>query len=407
MSATYVGAPWVDKYRPKKISDIIGNQEAVQQFVSWLKAWKPGAKPALLHGPPGVGKTVTVEVAAQELGYELIALNASDVRSADAIKRTLGPASHYGTIFGQRGRLIFLDEVDGISTAEDRGGLTAVLELIREARTPIALAANDPWDPKLRPLREACLMIRFNKVRVTQLVPFLRKICEAEGVKADERALRIIADLAEGDVRSAINDLQAVAGGRKVLKPEDVEWLRARNRQYGAFDVLKMLFMARTAKEAKEVINSSLIDYETLLQWVHENLPLQYTDPEELAKAYDALSLADVYLGRAKRKQRWELLRYFFDLMTAGVALARKGKYHFVKYQFPKKILMMSRTKKARELREEAVRIIASKCHLSRRAAKTEILPFLSIMLPTPMGQGIAKWLGLSDDMVKILVHEG
>lgn len=396
---------WVDKYRPRALSEIVGNQEAVQQFVDWLKKWKPGSPAALLYGPPGTGKTVTVEVAAKELNLDLVELNASDVRTEEAIKRALGPASHYGTLLGQRGRLIFIDEVDGILEDEDRGGVEAILDIIKGGRVPVALAANDPWDPKLRPLREACVMIRFNKVRSTQIVPLLRKICQAERIKADERALKIIAELSEGDVRSAINDLQAVAQGRTALTVEDVELLRARDRQYGAFDVLKMIFAARTAKEAKEAVSSSLVDYEMLLQWIHENLPLQYEDPEELAKAYDALSMADVYLGMAKRRQRWELLRYFFDLMTAGVAMARKGKYRFVKYQFPKKILLMSQTKRARELREAAVALIASKCHISRRGARTEMLPFISVMLGTPMGRGIAQWLGLTDEMVKVLSH--
>ncbi|MCX8204461.1 MAG: replication factor C large subunit [Candidatus Nezhaarchaeota archaeon] len=396
---------WIDKYRPKRLADIIGNQDAVQQFVDWLKKWRPGSQAALLYGPPGTGKTVTVEVAAQELSLELIELNASDVRTGEAIRRALGPASQYGTLFGQRGRLIFVDEVDGIMEDEDVGGVEAVMDIIKESKVPVVLAANDPWDPKLRALREACLMIRFNKVRSTQIVPLLRKICRAEGVKADDRALKIIADLSEGDVRSAINDLQAVAQGRASLTVEDVEFLRARDRQYGTFDVLRMIFAARTAKEAKEAISSSLIDYETLLQWIHENLPLQYEDPEELARAYDALSMADVYLGMAKRKQRWELLRYFFDLMTAGVAMARRSKYKFVKYQFPRKILLMSQTKKSREMREAALALIASKCHTSRRGARTEILPFLSVLLSTPMGKGVAKWLGLTDEMVKVLSY--
>jgi len=85
--------------------------------------------------------------------------------------------------------------------------------------------------------------------------------------------------------------------------------------------------------------------------------------------------------------------------------MARRGKYRFVKYQFPRKILLMSQTKKAREVREAAVALIASKCHISRRAAKTEILPFLSAMLDTPMGKAVAKWLGLTDEMVKVLSH--
>lgn len=397
---------WVEKYKPKTIEEIVGNRETIESFIKWLKEWRPGAKHALLYGPPGVGKTLTVELVAKELNYELIELNASDVRTEEAIRHAIGPASRYGSISGYGGRLIFIDEVDGISTEEDRGGLSAILKLLNESRVPIVLAANDPWDPKLRPLREACLMMRFNKARSTQIVPLLKKVCKLENVKAEEGALKILAELAEGDVRSALNDLQIVAQGRRELRLVDVEWLKPRSKQYGAFDVLKMLFMAKSVEEAKEAVNNSLIDYETLLQWIHENLPLQYEDPEELAKAYDALSLADVYLGRAKRTQRWEYMRYFFDLMSAGVALAKKGGYHFVKYQFPKKILMMAQTKKSRELREEAAAIIASKCHLSRSAAKVEVIPFLNIMLKTSMGKDLARWLGLSKEAVELLIHE-
>jgi replication factor C large subunit len=395
--------PWVDKYRPKRLDEVVGNREAVQQFVEWLKGWRPGSKPALLYGPPGTGKTVTVEAAARELGYDLVALNASDVRTGEAIKRAIEPAAHYGTLFSQRGRLLFIDEVDGISGTEDQGGLEAIMELIERTRSPLALAANDPWDPRLRGLREACLMIRFNRVKVTQLVPLLRRICRAEGVEADDRALRVIADLAEGDVRAAINDLQAVAQGRRALTAADVEWLRARDRQYGAFDTLKAIFAARTAEEARAAISNSLVDHEMLLKWIHENLPLQYEDPEELAKAYDALSMADVYLGRAKRKQRWELLRYYIDLMTAGVAMARRGRYRFVKYQFPRTILLMSKTREVRRVREAAIASIAAKCHVSRRKAETEILPFLRVMLETPRGRKMAEQLGLTHEMVEVL----
>lgn len=394
------------KYKPKKLSEIVGNDKAVKQFVDWLKKWKPGSKAVLLYGPPGVGKTLTVEVAAKELGYDLIQLNASDVRTAEAIKKVAGTATRFASLLGGKGKLIFFDEVDGISGFEDKGGLGAIIEVLRETQVPVVLAANDPWDPKLRPLRQYCDMIRFNRVSVTSLVPLLRRVCQAEGVKADNDALRVLASVADGDVRAALNDLQALIQGRKALTTRDVEWIKARDRELGAFDVLKAIFSARSATEAKAALSASQVDYEMIFEWLHENLPYQYTDPEELAKAYDALSLADVYLGRVKRGQRWELLSYALELMSVGVAMARKGRYHFVKYQFPQRILQMGRTKYAREVRSRICATIAKKCHVSRRVAASELLPYVKLIFESneAMRENLSRWLQLTSEEGKFLI---
>ena len=80
---------WSEKYRPKHILDLIGNEEARKLFVEWFAKWKKGVKPLLLVGPPGIGKTTLANLSGKHFGYDLISLNASDVRNKKNIQEIL------------------------------------------------------------------------------------------------------------------------------------------------------------------------------------------------------------------------------------------------------------------------------------------------------------------------------
>src|SRR5271157_3516825 len=112
---------WVEKYRPQKVADMVGNEDTRRRFVSWLEGWEQGTKPALLVGPPGTGKTTLVHATAAELGYYVIELNASDLRTKEALKGRIGALSS-GSLVDEK-RLLFLDEVDGLFGRTDFGGL--------------------------------------------------------------------------------------------------------------------------------------------------------------------------------------------------------------------------------------------------------------------------------------------
>ncbi|MCD6341058.1 MAG: AAA family ATPase, partial [Desulfurococcales archaeon] len=148
--------PWVIKYRPKKVADVVNQDEAKQLVLKWIKEWyagKPSHKAALFYGPPGSGKTSLAEAIANEYGLEYLEMNASDYRRASDIERIAKMAATQRGLF-TKGKLIVLDEVDGMSRVADRGAMEAILELIKVTKNPIIMTANDPWDPSLRPLRE-------------------------------------------------------------------------------------------------------------------------------------------------------------------------------------------------------------------------------------------------------------
>jgi len=401
---------WTEKYRPNTLSLIVGNEEAKSAFIAWLKRWKIGDKAALLYGPPGTGKTTLAQVASKESGYRLIEMNASDVRTKEAIMRVAGPTaiedSLFKTLYKGAGSMLFIDEVDGIFGREDRGGVGAVLKIIGEAKIPIVLAANDPWNPRLRYLRQTCEAIRFYEIRPPILIALLKRICRSEGVEAEEEALQVIVENSRGDVRSAINDLQSLAEGRKKLKVSDVKRLSPRDRQADVQETLRKIFFAENFEQARRALDESDIDYEMLLQTLHDNLPFKYVDSSTLASAYDKLSQADVFLGRITRTQSWSLLGYAFELMAAGIAFTGEAGRRPARYRFPPdKIMLLARTKVERELRKRLCLRVGSKCHVSSRVANNDFLPFMKMIFrnDASLASSMASWLQLEDEMVKYL----
>jgi len=405
--------PWIIKYRPKTLSEYIDQEEAKNTLINWLKRFPNVDKKAvLLYGPPGVGKTTLVECLAHDFKYDLIEMNASDFRRSKDINRVAIKSADKLSLAG-RGKLILLDEVDGIYEKVDAGSVGAILELIKNTKFPIIMTANDPWANQLRELRENVLMIELKRLGKKEILEILKRICVAEKIQCSDEALNYIYELSNGDLRSAINDLQAVAEGFGRVDLELTKAiLRRRDRELDPFETLRNIFGAKYAWQAKAAISQSNLDRDMLIQWLNENLPRQIQDPEDLWRAYESLAKATVYLSRIIRTGDWDLLSYVIDLMGPGVSFSiknnEKDKWRWVKYNFPEKIRELSRTKEQREIIYSLASVIASREHVSRNRARTEVIPYLRIIFQNNIEEAakLVLGLGLSDNMVKILGGE-
>lgn len=363
--------PWVEKYRPKRLSEIVNQEKALEQVKAWIEAWlhgnPPKKKALILAGPPGTGKTTTVYALARQYGFEVIELNASDERTYEKVERYV-QAAYTMDILGKRRKLIFLDEADNIEPS----GAREIAKLIDRARNPIIMSANHYWEVP-REIRNKAQIVEYKRLTQRDIMKALIRILKAEGVTVPKEILQEIARRANGDLRAAVNDLQTVVTGGL---DDVVEVLAYRDVEKSVFQALAQLFAADNAKKAKMVTLGVDMYPHELLQWIGENLPYVYYKPEDIARAYEALSRADIYLGRAQRTGNYGLWKYATDMMTAGVAVAGVKKKGFVRIYPPKTIKLLTESKGERTLRDSIVKKIMSEMHM----AKLEALETLNIL---------------------------
>ncbi|MDG5819382.1 replication factor C large subunit [Natronococcus sp. A-GB7] len=371
---------WTETYRPTTLSEVRGNNKARDQLKEWAESWDDHRKAVIVHGSPGVGKTSAAHALANDMGWPVMELNASDSRGADVIERVAGEAAKSGTLTagGSGRRLVILDEADNFHGNADYGGSREVTRVVKDANQPIVLVANEFYDMS-QSLRNACETIEFRDVSKRSIVPVLRDICRREGVEFEEEALEKIAESTSGDLRSAVNDLQAVAEEAERLTVDDVV-TSERDTTEGIFDFLDALIKEEDAQGALYASYDVDETPDDLLNWIEDNVPKDYHG-EELADAYGFLSNADRWLGRVRATQDYSFWRYATDNMTAGVAASRREpKGGWTRYGPPSYWSKLGRTKGTRNTRDAIAERIAEREGTSVATARREILPFLSAM---------------------------
>jgi len=394
---------WTEKYRPKALKGVLGNGKAVSDLEAWARSWErgvPDKRAVVLYGPAGVGKTSAALALAEEMGWDQIEMNASDSRTATAIAKVAGAASRMMTFSGKK-RLVILDEADNLYGSADRGGSAAMLKLVRETDQPVILIANDYYG-LTKPLREATLGIQFRSIRKSTVVSALRDICRAEKAGCTPEMIEEIADMASGDLRSAINDLQAALEGSIELGEVATG---VRDSKSSIFDGVAKILRGSVASEAVKIAWSLDESPEDLVHWIDENLPQVY-NARDLAAGYDRLSRADVFLGRVRRRQNYGLWRYASFMMTGGVQAARtEKKGGYIPFRPPSYWRRMGQTKGARQVRDSAAKKIGGHCHISSRQAKAEMMGLFALLLKDPeTGPKVTALLDFSVEEIALLL---
>jgi replication factor C large subunit len=330
--------PLFEKYRPKKFSEIKGQDLAVDKVKAFLSNFNRDVtkkKAILLYGPAGTGKTTTAIVAATELGFELFELNASDLRNRKKLDEVLKPSTEQYSLFN-KGKIILVDEVDGVTSTE-YGGIAELIALIEKTRFPIIVTCNDVWQTKFNLLRSKCEMIGVKEVGYNVTLEIIKDVCKKENKFITEDLIKEISAKARGDLRAALNDLQSVMN----IQGMSLEEISIREKSQDIFNALKELFKLRTKEDTLESYNNVDMELDQISLWVEENIPKEYRG-EELAKAFDSLSRADLFKGRIYRQQYWHFLTYQNFFLTAGISSAKGAKNlspRFTKYNPPSRIL--------------------------------------------------------------------
>lgn len=460
--------PLTERLRPSRLDDIVGNPRARNELRAWAAQWQEGREPshraAVLSGPPGVGKTTAALALANELGWTLVEMNASDARNEAAVEQVAGRASVSHTLDetvvakGVRHALILLDEADCLTgrlteTARprpappslseflrgrygsierlneawglvpkakpkpfeswaavprspgnaswarlpgarrdleewkstgrptdlsDRGGLGAITRLARSTHQPIVLTVNDDRTlTRYSPVfRSQVQRIRFYPVRDAELAPFVERVASSEGIVLHPGALDAIVKRAHGDVRAALNDLDAIAP----LPPGAWQLSVLGFRDQGADFVALTEEALTNPRYYRNVEIQDRLDAppDDLLPWIEENLPAFAPDARHRDAGYRVLGIAEQFLARARRARVYGLWSYASEVMTGGVSFALHDRpVRGGGVSFPQFLGEMGRSRSLRAVRDALARKSGQRFHLSKAKSREVVLPLL------------------------------
>lgn len=205
-----MSGPWVEKYRPQELKDIVGQKQIISRLEKYVG--EESMPNLMFTGPAGVGKTTTAIALVKAILGEywrqnFLELNASDARGIETVRNNIKNFCRLKPV-GAPFRIIFLDEVDNM-TKDAQHALRREMEMYTKTASFI-LSCN--YSSKIiDPIQSRCAIFRFAPINSSDITERLAYICDEENFDYDESGLETIVYYAEGDMRKAINILQATA----------------------------------------------------------------------------------------------------------------------------------------------------------------------------------------------------
>lgn len=425
---------WTEKYRPKTLDEVVGNERAIVKLRRWAESWKSGIpkkRAIILSGKPGTGKTSSAMALANDFGWTAIELNTSDARNAEkirnvatfgAINETFSDNGNFVSSLDGGRKLIILDEADNLyekitsssnnqNDYSDKGGKKAIIDTIKITQQPVILIVNDYYGLTKgggEVLKHLCQLIRFYDPYPSLIFNLLKKICLKEGINVELKVLQTIADRCNGDIRSAVNDLQSLCLDKTQVDVKSLSVLGYRDRERDIFDALREIFKTKNIKAIRDNLSNLDVDPKLRILWINENLPREYIDTNDMANGYHALSKADVFLGRTARKQNYTLWSYACDIMSGGIATAKTHNYPNDNYNFPTWLRERKSGRSYLDIRDQIVEKLNRTCHNSNNKSREFLLSYFTHMFrnDTDFAIKMKRKFDFSETEIKYLLGE-
>lgn len=363
---------WVEKWRPRNFLDLVGNERTNRRVLRWLRQWSPAVfkeqlpkvpqkeegqmeldplqrpqkRILLIHGPPGIGKTSVAHAVAKQAGYSIAEINASDERAGSLVRDKINNTLFNHT-FNDSPVCLIADEIDG---SVEGGFIKVLIDIInRDARAtqnlifgsntksktkkrktvsklllrPIIAICNNLYAPALDKLKPHCEIISFKRPSDSSLLERLERICSVEELKIPVKSLKELMDLAQGDVRNCVNNLQFLASHQKLASTgseQDMEQWDSSSKDYSLswFKICNTIFKKNPHKDTKQLFQEMTRqveingNFDKLVLGCHSLFPhVKYSDSgvTKPAAISDWLFFHDL-MFKSMFEHNGELLRY-------------------------------------------------------------------------------------------------
>ncbi|RLI74275.1 replication factor C small subunit [Archaeoglobales archaeon] len=251
---------WVEKYRPRTLDEVVGQEEVVQRLKSYVN--QKNIPHLLFAGPPGTGKTASAIALARDLFGEnwrdnLVEMNASDERGIDVVRHKIKEFARTAPIGGAPFKIIFLDEADAL-TADAQAALRRTMEMY--SKTCRFILSCNYVSRIIEPIQSRCAVFKFRPVPIEAMKERLLEICGKENVNITDEGLEALIYISNGDFRKAINALQGAAAFGEVIDAEAIYQITATAKPE---ELEKLLETALNGNfmEAREMLDKMMIEY--------------------------------------------------------------------------------------------------------------------------------------------------